>query len=251
MSFKSPIGFNEKINYLKINDDYEIKSDLQDKLKVKNHVANLIGEEYIVKTLKILDINSSFKEQLVDFKTFVIKTNFESGKVYFCENKSNFDFDNVQQKILKSYSEKFYMHGREFHYKRIEKQTFAEELLIDYRNLLDYKFYCFDGIPHFVHIDRDRYQSHKRSFYDMSFKKINNLSIEYEYDKIQFKKPNNFNAMVEICHKLSKGFKFVRIDLYDHNDKVYFGEVTFYPESGFGRFSEKKYDIIFGNLIKL
>ena len=250
LNLKNPTNFNEKINYLKIWDDTQIKTNLQDKLLVKEIVANLIGEEYIIKTIKILDISLPFEQQIGSFNNFVIKNNFESGIVFFFEENKLFDYKEVQKQILESYSNKFYMHGRELHYKRIPKKTFVEQLLTDHSNILDYKFYCFDGQPRFLHIDRERYSSHKRSFYDMDWNKIENFTLEYPYDKKMLEMPKNFEKMKEIAATLSKGFKFARVDLYNHLGKIYFGEITFHPESGFGKFSDESYNLLMGELIK-
>lgn len=251
LNFKNPKSFNEKINYLKIYDDQNIKSDLQDKLKVKNYVSSIIGEEYIIETLKILDINVPFEEQLRKFDKFILKTNFESGIVYFCEDIEKFEFKKIQSQIINSYNKNFHMHGREMHYSRIEKNTFAEKLLENHKELIDYKFYCFDGIPMYVHVDRERYTDHKRSIYTAQWEKIENLTIEYKYDPIYLSEPFEFEKMKNIASELSKNFKFVRIDLYNHNKKILFGEMTFYPGSGFEKFSIKNFDYEFGKLIKI
>ena len=104
------------MNYLKIYDDIELKSIYQDKVEVKNIVGKKIGEKYIINTLKVLDINSELESQLIEFDKFIFKTNFESGVVYFCDNKKKFNFVEVQKNILEKYNNKFYMLGREMHY---------------------------------------------------------------------------------------------------------------------------------------
>lgn len=251
LNLKNPKNFNEKINYLKIYDDLEIKTELQDKIKVKEFVASQIGEKYIIPTLKVLEVNKPFKEQLKNLDKFILKTNFESGVVYYCENPKDFDFTSIQKNIINSYKGNFHMHGREMHYGRIKKACFAEKLLNQHEKLLDYKFYCFNGQPIYVHVDRNRNSDHTRSFYNMSWQKIKDLSIEYKYDKKSLEIPNNFDEMKFVATKLSTNFKFVRVDLYNHLGEILFGEMTFYPGAGFEKFSIKKYDYEFGKYIQL
>ena len=223
LSFKNPKKFNEKLNYLKIYDDIELKSIYQDKVEVKNIVGKKIGEKYIINTLKVLVINSELESQLIEFDKFILKTNFESGVVYFCDNKKKFNFVEVQKNILEKYNNKFYMLGREMHYSRIPKKVFIEELLQDHLNILDYKFYCFNGSPKYIHVDRNRYVDHKRSFYDLEWNKIPDLTLEYKYDEQKIEKPKNLAKMIEIARELSTEFKFVRMT-YTTLMEIYFLE---------------------------
>ena len=127
MRLKNPQTFDEKINYLKIYDDLDIKTELEDKLKAKEFVASKIGEKYIIPTLKGTDVKKPFKEQLNNLNKFILKTNFESGVVYYCENPKDFDFTSVQKNIINSYKDNFHMHGREMHYSRIKKRMFRRK----------------------------------------------------------------------------------------------------------------------------
>ncbi len=251
LRLKNPQTFDEKINYLKIYDDLDIKTELEDKLKAKEFVASKIGEKYIIPTLKVLDVKKPFKEQLNNLNKFILKTNFESGVVYYCENPKDFDFTSVQKNIISSYKDNFHMHGREMHYSRIKKECFAEKLLDQHKKLLDYKFYCFNGQPKYVHVDRNLKSNPTQSFYDMNWQKIKGLYRGYKYDDKSLEIPNNFDEMKFIATELSTNFKFVRVDLYNHLGEILFGEMTFLPASGFQKFSIKKYDYEFGKLIKI
>lgn len=251
LRLKNPQTFDEKINYLKIYDDLDIKTELEDKLKAKEFVASKIGEKYIIPTLKVLDVKKPFKEQLNNLNKFILKTNFESGVVYYCENPKDFDFTSVQKNIINSYKDNFHMHGREMHYSRIKKECFAEKLLDHHKKLLDYKFYCFNGQPRYVHVDRNLKSNPTQSFYDMNWQKIKGLYRGYKYDDKSLEIPNNFDEMKFIATELSTNFKFVRVDLYNHLGEILFGEMTFLPASGFQKFSIKKYDYEFGKLIKI
>ena len=214
-------------------------------------MASKIGEKYIIPTLKVLDVKKPFKEQLINLNKFILKTNFESGVVYYCENPKDFDFTSVQKNIINSYKDRFHMHGREMHYSRIKKECFAEKLLDHHKKLLDYKFYCFNGQPMYVHVDRNLKSNPTQSFYDMNWQKIKGLYRGYKYDEKSLKIPNNFDEMKFIAKELSTNFKFVRVDLYNHLGEILFGEMTFLPASGFQKFSIKKYDYEFGKLIKI
>ena len=133
----------------------------------------------------------------------------------------------------------------------LKKECFAEKLLDQHKKLLDYKFYCFNGQPKYVHVDRNLKSNPTQSFYDMNWQKIKGLYRGYKYDDKSLEIPNNFDEMKFIATELSTNFKFVRVDLYNHLGEILFGEMTFLPASGFQKFSIKKYDYEFGKLIKI
>lgn len=251
VNFKNPVLFNQKINYLKIYDDTDDKTSYQDKLKVKDIIKEKIGPEYVIETYKVLDLGKSFKEQTEGFDKFILKTNFESGKVYICSNKAEFDFSFVEEEIKKQFKEKAYLEGREYHYSRIEKKVFIERLLDDHVNLIDYKIYCFNGLPKYFHLDVNRHTNHQRCFYDDKWNKIENVTLHYPYYNGYIQKPEKLDEMLNLAKIISSSFKFVRVDFYYINNRIYFGEATFYPGSGFEKFSNPIYEEIFGELLKL
>ena len=252
-SFKNPVSFNEKINFLKIYDDTDIKSEYADKIKVKNIMSDLIGEDYIIKTLSILDLARPFKDQLKNYDNFVLKTNFDSGNIFIFDKEHTYNYEEVEKLIRASLNLNFYKHGRELHYSRINKKVFIEKLLDDYKNLVDYKIFCFNGKAEYIQVDRNRFTNHVRSYYDTQWKKIENLTLKYPYDHDLLEKPSELEKMLDIAETTAKSqnFKFIRVDLYFHNKKIYFGENTFYPESGYGSFLPSNYDYIFGTKLQI
>ncbi|WP_270238251.1 ATP-grasp fold amidoligase family protein [Clostridium perfringens] len=269
LNLKKPQGFNEKLQWLKLYDRNPEYTNMVDKYEAKKYVAKKIGDSYIIPTLGIWD-----KFEDIDFDNlpnqFVLKCTHDSGGVIICHDKKDFDIENARKKINSKLRKNFYYSGREWPYKNIKPRIIAEKLMInnsicksnnveaqeisqEYNNeLLDYKFMCFDGKVKCSFVCSERFSSDglKVTFFDKDW---NILEFERHYpkSKIQIPKPSKYYDMIKIAEKLSKGIPFVRVDLYESNEKVYFGELTFYPGSGFEEFSPKSADINLGSWIKL
>ncbi|WP_330407376.1 ATP-grasp fold amidoligase family protein [Enterocloster lavalensis] len=184
---------------------------------------------------------------------FVLKCTHDSEGIVLVKDKSLMDKAAAKEKITAALRQNFYYIGREWPYKNIKPRIIAEPYLIDDETgeLRDYKFFCFDGEPKALYIASDRsIDDVKFDFFDLDF---NHLGIKQKYPNAstQIKKPNTFDEMIELSRKLSKGFAHVRVDLYEVNGKVYFGELTFYHFSGFMPFQPDKWDKIFGEWLKL
>lgn len=252
LNLKDPKSFNEKIQWLKLYNKQPLYSIMVDKYNVKKYVSQLIGDEYIIPTLGVW---SSFEK--INFENlpnqFVLKTTHDSGGVEICKNKENFNFKKARKHLNKSLRTKFYLRGKEWPYKGVKPLILAEPFMVDESNyeLKDYKIFTFNGKPKFIQVDFDRFSNHKRNIYDTDWNFID-VEIQYSNDKNKIiNRPSSLNKMLELAKKLSKNTPHLRVDFYVILSKIYFGELTFFTESGFAKFSDKDFEYTLGALIKL
>ena len=256
LDLKKPKTFNEKLQFLKLYDRNPLYTDLVDKIKVKEYISDKIGGKYNIKILKVFN---SLKE--IDFsclpEKFVIKCNHNSqGGLFICKDKTNLNEKNVFCNLKSSFRKNYFYLGREWPYKNVKRKIFAEELIEDEsgHSLVDYKFFCFNGKVDSVMVCVGRYEKGGTKFYfldkNWEIKRYNKSSLDLK-EPINIPKPTNIDEMIDICEKLSKNMPFVRIDLYNVKGKIYFGELTFYPESGVDSNILPEADLYFGNLIDL
>ena len=252
LNIENPTTFNEKLQWLKIHDRNPLYTNLVDKFLVKSYIENIIGKEYVIPTYGIYN---RFGE--IDFNQlpnqFVIKCTHDSGGIVICKDKNQFDYVSAKNIIEKCLKRNYYYHGREWPYKNVEPRIIVEKYMEDKesKELRDYKFFCFDGEPKimFVATDRGIYET-KFNFYDMNFYLLP-IKQHYPNDTRKIKKPIRFNEMKELAKKLSYGIPFVRIDFYEVNGKVYFGEITFSHFSGLMPFIPDEWDFKLGKMINL
>lgn len=253
IDLENPKTFNEKLQWFKLYDHNEKYHTLVDKYAVRDFVAEKIGEEYLIplcggpwNSVEEIDF-SSLPEQ------FVIKCTHDSQSVTVCRDKASADIDAIKNKLSKAMKADYYKFGREWAYKDVKPRIVAEKMIIDSEGNLpnDYKFFCFKGQPKMIQVDYDRFSGHKRRLYSADWEII---PCKYEYaddEKHEIEKPPMLENMLEVCRKLSEGLEFVRVDLYNVDGKIYFGEMTFYPESGFGHIVPEKYNELWGSWIEL
>lgn len=256
INWKHPRSFSEKLQWLKVYDRNPMYTDLVDKIKVKPIVAGKIGSEFVIPTLKIWDSAADICfDELPN--QFVLKTNHAGGSsgVIVCSDKAKLNKDICIKALEQSLSSDTYYYGREWPYKNIQRKVFAEVFLSDEKNedLTDYKFFCFNGEPKFCQVIRDRHKKETIDFYDMDWnhQEFVGLNPVARNGLTPVARPENLEVMKEIASKLSVDFKFARIDLYEVNGRCYFGEITLYPASGFGKFSPDAWNIEIGNLINI
>lgn len=251
-NLKNPQTFSEKIQWLKLYDRNPHYTNLVDKYEVKKIVADLIGEQYIIPTLGVWN-----NADEIDFDTlpnqFVLKATHDSGRIIICKDKSKLDKEWARKEMAKSLERDFYALTREWPYKNVPRRIIAEEFIEDRSgDLKDYKFFCFSGKVTFFKIDFDRFVGHKANYYDLDW---NIQSFEEIVCPSDFNRehdcPKNFDRMVKIAQTLSREYPFIRVDLYNNNGMIYFGEMTFFPNSGMGRFNPDEADEMLGDLIKL
>jgi len=248
---KNPKTFNEKLNWLKLHDHNALYTRLVDKYEVKEYVAPIIGEEYIIPTLGVWD---HFDE--IDFDAlpnqFVLKCTHDSEGLVIVKDKSKLDKEAAKKKIEEALKYQFYYIGREWPYKNVKPRIIAEKYMEDHVDgeLRDYKFFCFDGEPKAMFIASDRSKdATKFDYYDLDF---NHLTIKQHYPNAgEVRKPVTFEKMIELSKILSKGIPHVRVDFYEVDERVYFGELTFYHFSGFMPFQPDEWDRVFGDWLKL
>lgn len=254
IDWENPVTFNEKLQWLKINNRNKEYIKLVDKYAVKDYVAKTIGEKYVVPTLGVWD---RFED--INFETlpgqFVLKCTHDSGSVVICQNKENFEFTLAKKKLEKGLKKNLFWHGREWPYKFVPPKIIAEKYLEDAENsggLKDYKFFCFNGEVRCFKIDFNRFIQHKANYYNRN-KQLLPFGEEVcppDFD-YYIEIPRNIDTMIELAEKLSKGQPFVRIDFYNVNGKIYFGEMTFFPAAGFGKFIPSEWDKILGKWMNI
>lgn len=256
LHFRNPKGYCEKLQWLKIYDKHPEYRDLTDKLAVRNRIEKVLGPGY---TFPLLGKWKHFDD--IDFnqlpEQFVLKCNHDSGSTRVIRSKAELTPEKIQRfraSFEASLKEDFSLAGREYSYHGIEPYIFAEPLMIDEQNpeksIEDYKFFCFDGVPKLMFVATDRATDCRFDFFDMDFNHLDIVNIHPQADK-PIPKPDKFEEMKVIAAKLSQGIKHVRIDLYELNGKVYFGEYTFFHGGGFRLFEPPEWERRLGDWIDL
>lgn len=254
VNWKDPKSYSEKLQWLKVYDRKPIYTTMVDKYEAKQYVAKKIGDEYIIPTLgvwdKVSDINF---DALPD--QFVLKCTHDSGGLVICPDKSKLDIDEAKKKLAHSLKQNFFWSGREWPYKNVKPRIIAEKYMVDESGyeLKDYKFFCFDGEPKALFIASDRQvegEETKFDFFDMEF---NHLPFTNGHPNATHpvKRPDSFEKMKELAATLSEDIPQLRVDFYDINGQIYFGELTFFHHSGLETFDPEEWDYKFGEWIKL
>lgn len=252
-NLEDPVFYTEKLQWLKLYDRRLEYTRMVDKYAVKEFVAEIIGSEYVV---PLLGVWGSAKD--IDFDVlpnqFVLKTTHDSGGVIVCKNKSELDTRAVRKKLRRCLSRNYYTCNREWPYKNVPHRIIAEAYMEDSRQgeLRDYKFFTFGGVPKILYITqgRGRGESTTADFFDMDF---NHLPFTIDHDMAQTppEKPKNFELMKELASTLSQGTPQLRVDFYEVNGKVFFGEMTFFHCSGMHPFHPESWDRTFGDWVTL
>lgn len=228
LNLDSPKTFNEKIIRRILFDKKEIYSKLADKYLVREWVRKKIGEEYLIKLYEVYD-----SADQIDLKSlpreFVLKCNHDSGSVIVCDDKEKFDIKKTKKKLGIFLKRNFYYMTREWHYKNIKPRIICEEKL---KNITDYKFHCFNGEPKYLEVVFNRFKNRRQNVYDMDWKLVPFQMGEDKNTSKEILKPNNFEEMKKIVRELSNEFDYCRVDLYNDNGKIKFGEITFTPAMG-------------------
>ena len=253
LNLENPQDFNEKLQWLKTYDRNPEYTKMVDKYEAKKYVANIIGEQYIIPTLGVWKKFEDIKFEDLPSQ-FVLKPTHTSGNVFVCKNKDNIEYRELKKEVDKWMERKYYYLHREWPYKNIKPRIIAETY-IENKNeigLRDYKFMCFNGKVKcsFVCSSRNSKEGLHVDFYDLEWNKMP-FTRHYPNSSEDIKKPINYEQMIKLSEKLSLNIPFVRVDFYEANGKIYFGELTFYPGSGFEEFSPERYDKILGDMIKL
>lgn len=253
LDLESPKTFNEKLQWLKLYDRKPEYTMMADKYKVRDYIAKMLGKEYLI---PLLGVWNSPDE--IDFdklpNQFVLKCNHNSGLgMCICKDKSKLDIAKVKKELHRGLNQDYYKTCREWPYKNIERKIIAEKYMVDNKSneLMDYKIMCFNGKAEYSFVCSNRFKSNLNvTFFDMYW---NVMTFERHYAKSnpEIKKPETYNKMIEFAEKLSNDLIFSRIDFYEVNGKLYFGEITFYPGGGFEEFTPDIWDKNLGDMIDL
>lgn len=253
LDLQNPQTFNEKLQWLKLYNRKPEYTVMVDKYKVREYIAQELGEEYLIPLLGVWD-----NPDEIDFDAlpnqFVLKCNHNSGLgMCICKDKSELDISKVKVELRKGLKQDYYLTGREWPYKDVPRKIIAEKYMEDVSgDFKDYKFYCFNGEMKFVMINSDRNTSRptRADYFDRDFNWLD-FTWGYSHAEVHPKKPEQFEKMVAIVEKLAKGLPHIRVDLYDCNGKIYFGELTFFDGSGFDKIEPLEWDYKIGKLLKL
>lgn len=252
LNMKDPTSYHDKIFYRKINGNYKNMARIADKYQVRDYVREIIGNNYLVPILGVYE-----KLEISDFedlpKSFVVKTNHGSGEnhVSIVKNKETENISELVRKFNHSVTVDFGNRQGEDFYKLIEKKIIIEEYLGDVNSVpKDYKIHCFGGEKVFIVVDEGRFSDHRRSVFDSDWNllsmRINNFPMVKDRSR-----PKNLRLMIELAIKLSEPFDYIRVDFYNIDGRIFFGELTQTPGNGFSTLTPKKYADLWASLWKL
>ena len=251
INLKTPKTFNEKLQWLKLYNHKPQYVIMADKYLVKQYVKNIVGDYYVVPCLGVWDDANDIDFSKLPDK-FVLKCNHNSGGgMCICKDKNTLNQDECRKALNEAKKLGYYYQGRDKQYRDINIKIIADTFLDDHREgeLQDYKFWCFDGVPTFMYMT-NKGQHIYENFYDMSF---NPIEIQHGSPRMipEYTKPAEFDEMKEIATKLSQGLPFVRVDFFDIDGHVYFGEFTFFDWGGLKAFNSYEMDLELGRYIHL
>lgn len=252
-NLKNPATFNEKIQWLKLYDRKALYTMLVDKYEAKQYVADKIGREYVVPLFGVWD-----KFEDIDFDKlpdkFVLKTTHDCGGIVICDEKAHFEKDSAKRNIETHLNYNYYYEGREWPYKGVKPRIIAEKYLEDMAQtseIIDYKLMCFNGKVRCSFTCTERLSGDmKVTFFDREWN-IMPFERHYPKSKYEISKPGRYDEMIFLAEKLAKDIAFVRVDFYEVGGKLYVGELTLYPGSGWEEFTPAEYDEMLGSWLIL
>lgn len=254
LNLDNPQTYNEKLQWLKLHDRKPEYTQMVDKYEVKQYVADKIGAEYIIPTLGVWD---RFED--IDFNSlpnqFVLKCTHDSGGLVICRDKDTLDLNNARKKINNSLKRNYYYSGREWPYKNVKPRIIAEQYMEDPQSgdLRDYKIFVFNGVAKVLFVASERQKVDEETKFDFFDVEFNHLPFTNGHPnaKIEPKKPRNFEQMLRLAEKLSENIPQLRVDFYEIENKIYFGELTFFHWGGMMPFEPEEWDRTLGEWITL
>lgn len=255
LNLKEPKTFNEKLQWLKLYDRKPLYTMLVDKYEVKKYVAEQIGEEYVIPTYGVWNCFNDINFEILP-EQFVMKCTHDSGTIVICKDKSTFDYALAKEKIEISLKNKHYYTSREWPYKNVKPRIIAEKYMEDEKDqeLRDYKFYTFNGKPYYLLLATGRQSENKElcfDYFDMNFYHLKLTNHWHPNALVIPHKPYQFEKMKELAQILAKDIPHVRVDFYEVNGQIYFGEMTFFAMGGHLKIHPDDWDIEWGKLIEL
>ena len=253
LNLERPETYTEKLQWLKLYDHRPEYTVMVDKYEVKNYVAEKIGPEYVIPLLGVWE-----RAEDIDFdalpEKFVLKTTHDSGSYIVCKDKEKLDIPAARKRMAKFLKRKYYDCNREWPYKNVKPRIIAEQYMEDSRcgELRDYKFFTFGGVPKVLYIAQGRGKGEPTvaDFFDMEFNHLP-FTIDHDMAEVPPEKPENFELMKVLAAKLSEGTPQLRVDFYEVDGRVYFGEMTFFHCSGTEGFHPESWDRRFGDWVML
>ncbi len=253
LDLKNPKTFNEKIQWLKLNDRTPLHTIISDKYAVREYVKKKIGLVYLIPLIHhTQDVNEIRAENLPDYP-FIIKTNHDSSGGIIIRDKSKADWTAIRKKLKTLLSKNYYHHAREWQYKHIKPRIIVEKLLMDDKGNIpyDYKLFCFHGQVKFIEVDINREKDHCINYYTPQWEKLPNIWKGFKSgEKYNISTPKTLAEMIHISEILSSDFPFLRVDLYI-KEQVYFGEMTLSDSAGYGIFFTEEWDQKLGDMLHL
>lgn len=255
LNLKQPLTFNEKLQWLKIYDRRPIYVQMVDKVSAKELVAAIIGAEYVIPTLGVWDSPNE-----IDFDTlperFVLKTTHDSGGIRIIDKSKGFDRDEIRAFLWKHFKNDLFRSQREWPYKTVKPRVLAEVYMEDSKTgeLRDYKVFVFGGEAKTVHIATGRQSADRPTAFDFFDRDFRHMDFEkggYPNADPLPEKPQHLELMFKLAERLAGELPFLRVDFFEADGRVYFGEFTFYPGSGFSGFKPEKWDAVFGSWLTL
>jgi hypothetical protein len=232
LNLHNPLDYTEKLQWIKLYYRKPEMSTLVDKYRVREYIKNQLGEEYLIPLIGKWD-----KVEDIDFSSlpdeFVLKCNHDSGSVIICKDKKEFNIEEAKKKLRKKLHDNNYYLSREWPYKNVKPCIICEKYMKDDDGsaLTDYKFFCFNGEPKIMYWSKDKADDPKTDFFDMDY---NHLPIRMRDPNaaVPPPKPKKFEEMKKLAKKLAGSFPHVRVDFYEINNHIYFGELTFFHCEG-------------------
>ncbi|ELC8380987.1 ATP-grasp fold amidoligase family protein [Clostridium perfringens] len=254
LNLNNPQTFNEKLQWLKLYNRQPEYTMMVDKYLVRQYISDKLGEEYLIPIIGVWDNPDEIDFEKLPNK-FVLKCNHNSGLgMCICKDKTKLNIRKVKKELKKGLKQDYYMAHREWPYKDVPRKIVAEKYMVEKNSteLKDYKLMCFNGKVKCSFVCSDRFSDEgiKVTFFDINW---NVMPFERHYPKSDetITKPVNYEKMIEFAEILSKGIPFLRVDFYEIEGKLYFGELTFFPGSGFEEFTPEQVDYDIGKLINL
>ncbi len=253
INFDNPKTYNEKLQYLKIYNRKSEYTQMVDKYEVRNYVKEKLGEELLIPLLWDGENPKNIPFNELPEK-FVIKCNHGSHSNIICNDKNNINKKATIEQLKKWLKRNWYWYGREWPYKNVKPRIIIEKYVKDNKSddLKDYKFFCFNGKVKFFKVDFDRFDNHRANYYDCenNLLKFGEISFPPDFTK-KIDIPSNIKEMIKYAEILSECIPFVRVDFYNVNGKIYFGEMTFFPAAGFGIIEPKEWDNKIGDMLNI
>lgn len=255
LNLKKPRSFSEKLQWIKLYDRNPIYSLFVDKYEVKQYVNSVLGSGYTIDTIGLWNNPQEINFDNLPNK-FVLKCTHDSGSIVICKDKRNFDKKAAIQKLNEALKRNYYRLTREWPYKNVRPRIIAEPFLseLSSTDLIDYKFFCFNGRAKYCQVIKDRSTKESIDFFDMNWNRQEFIGLNPSvslHSIAPIEKPKNFDKMVSFANLLSRDIPFVRVDFYNLNGKIYFGELTFFPANGMGQFTPEEWNLRIGDMLNL